>query len=162
MVLSLVGEQYLLPTGDLFLYCQLSWPPQLRFLLVQQLLLHIWNHVTLLQFPLLRIGCKSSKVWSKHSFIVFNNWNCYNFTNILRPSHLCNSNIIEMFAFTGPTLRQALIDLFTFPSSSTCVLLCIRFSCHQLIKSRDHHMTAVFQVWVPVHSFGNWIRNNFY
>lgn len=41
VVLSLVGEQYLLPSGDLFLYCQLSWPSQLRFVPVQQLLLHI-------------------------------------------------------------------------------------------------------------------------
>lgn len=64
--------------------------------------------------------------------------------------------------FTGATLRQALIDLFTFPSSSECALLCIRFSWSQQIKSRDYQMAevlyqllAVFQVWVPVHSSEN-------
>lgn len=35
------GEQYLLPSDDLFLHCQLSLPSDLRFLSVQQLLLRI-------------------------------------------------------------------------------------------------------------------------
>lgn len=64
--------------------------------------------ITLLHFLLLCILYKSSKVWSKCIFIVFNNWDCYNITNILRPSQICNSNTIEIFAFTGPTLKDRL------------------------------------------------------